>query len=180
MAPGPGGPDQEAKMDRDDIRDPDAPPSAEEAAEAEALRDALGKGTPHAAADFARAVSLAHAPRPIADGEHRALVERAILRGETRRAQGRRRRGRVGIAFATGLALAAAVALTVGSLSRRDEAPSAAASPTLEPLVPVRSTQPLFREPFARTGGESARIDRIASARAIDLRDNRFAAWGVK
>ena len=79
------------------------------------------------------------------------------------------------MAIAGGVAMAAAIALLLGRPSadgaRRAEA---------EPLVPVRSTQSLFHEPFARTGGESARIDRIASARAADLRDNRFAAWGVK
>ena len=43
-----------------------------------------------------------------------------------------------------------------------------------------RSTQALFPERFAATGGETARIDRIAMARATDLRDNEFAKWGVR
>jgi hypothetical protein len=45
-----------------------------------------------------------------------------------------------------------------------------------------RSAADLFdpTTPFPRAGGESARVDRIASARASDLRDNRFAAWGVR
>jgi hypothetical protein len=47
-------------------------------------------------------------------------------------------------------------------------------------VIPARSTQALFDAPFARTGGESARIDRIAMARAQDYRDNQFAAWGVR
>ena len=42
-----------------------------------------------------------------------------------------------------------------------------------------RSTQPLFREPFAAVGGETSRVDRIAMARGADLRDNEFAKWGV-
>jgi hypothetical protein len=167
-------------MDRDDIPDPDAPPSAEEVAAAEALRDALGSSAPHAEADFARAVSLAHSPRPIADVEHRLIVAEALRRGEARRADGRRRRARTMIAVASSLAMAAAVALIVGSFARRGEEATPATASAREPLHPVRSTQPLFREPFARTGGESARIDRIASARAADLRDNRFAAWGVR
>jgi hypothetical protein len=168
-------------MDRDDSRDPDALPSAEEVAAAEALRGALD-GTAigrdagaQAAADFARAVSLAHAPRPIDDRGHRALVEASLERGAARQGARQKRRGRIGVALGGALALAAAFAVYLGT-DARDE--SAAA--TNEPLVPVRSTQPLFREPFARTGGESARIDRIASARGADLRDNRFAAWGVK
>ena len=189
-------------MDRDDTGDPDAPPSAEEVAAAEALRMALapdapptGSGVPtpahdrdaRAAADFARAVSLAHSPRPIADAEHRLVLAQAIARGEARRAEsrGRRRRNGAVVGFAGALALAAAVALFLRSAP--PSAPPLAAAAAIaaprvsfEPLIPVRSTQPLFREPFARTGGESARIDRIATARARDLRDNRFAAWRVK
>jgi hypothetical protein len=48
--------------------------------------------------------------------------------------------------------------------------------------VPSRSTDDLFdpHKEFPKTGGESARIDRIAMARTSDLRQNRFAAWGVK
>jgi len=51
------------------------------------------------------------------------------------------------------------------------------------PVVAVvlsRSTQALFTDPFAPTGGESARIDRIAMARGADLRDNQFAKWGAR
>ena len=167
-------------MGRDEERpsapDPDAPPSAEELAQAEALRGALADPSrPSASADFARAISLAHAPRPLGAEAHRAIVEQGIARGEARRRRARSRWGRASMAIAGGVAMAAAIALVLGRPSadgaRRNEA---------EPLVPVRSTQSLFREPFARTGGESARIDRIASARAADLRDNRFAAWGVK
>jgi hypothetical protein len=48
-------------------------------------------------------------------------------------------------------------------------------------FIPTRSTDELFgAQPFPRTGGESQRIDRIATARASDLRQNRFAAWGVR
>ena len=161
-------------MDRDD--NPDRPPTAEEQAAAEALREGLEGRRGDDAADFARALSLAHAPRPIADADHRAIVERALFAGDARRAAVRRRRTRSVVVVATAVALAASVALFVRAPVNED-APTLA---SFEPLVPVRSTQPLFREPFARAGGESARIDRIASARAADLRDNRFAAWGVR
>ena len=53
------------------------------------------------------------------------------------------------------------------------------APPPSDALARVRSTQPLFTEHFEAHGGESARIDRIAIARAADLRDNEFARWGV-
>ena len=49
-------------------------------------------------------------------------------------------------------------------------------------LKAPRSTAELFdpAEPFEAKGGESARVDKILSARAADLRNNRFAAWGVR
>ena len=43
----------------------------------------------------------------------------------------------------------------------------------------MRSTQALFDQPFER-GQATARADRIAVARTADLRQNRFARWGVK
>jgi hypothetical protein len=67
------------------------------------------------------------------------------------------------------LALAASVLLFA---TTRADMPAA-------PLAYARSTQPLFAEAF-RPGEASARIDRIAMARGTDLRENRFARWGVK
>ena len=85
----------------------------------------------------------------------------------------RRRQTVVRVAFgvlAGGLALAASIVLAITSApTRGSEAP----------LAKARTTQPLFSEPF-RTGEASARIDRIASARASDFRDNRFTKWGVR
>jgi hypothetical protein len=46
-------------------------------------------------------------------------------------------------------------------------------------LAKARTTQPLFDEPF-HAGETSARIDKIAIARAADYRDNYFAKRGVK
>jgi hypothetical protein len=96
-------------------------------------------------------------------------------------------------------AMAAGVLLLFGKLGQREAAPppaavamapaaSAAAAPGQDrpservPLIAARSTQELFdaSKPFPRSGGESARVDRIATARAADLRANRFAAWGVR
>ncbi len=45
-------------------------------------------------------------------------------------------------------------------------------------LAQSRSTAPLFQADSA--GAASSRIDRIASARSRDLRDNRYALWGVR
>jgi hypothetical protein len=89
------------------------------------------------------------------------------------------------------VAMAAGALLFVGKLgSDRAEAPVAAVVTTAAPVaahdraprIAARSTTDLFdaATPFPRTGGESARVDRIAGARAADLRANRFAAWGVR
>ncbi|HEY2514228.1 MAG TPA: hypothetical protein VGI39_25350 [Polyangiaceae bacterium] len=164
--------------------DPDAEPTPEELAAAGALRDALEDAArPDPLADFARAAALAHAPRPLEPDAHRAILEQAIARGEARRTQARRRWTRVAFGGAAGALAMAATALLWVSTSMRPQsaaAPVVQAAIAAEPLAPLRSTQSLFREPFARAGGASARIDRIALARGSDLRDNRFAAWGVR
>jgi hypothetical protein len=156
------------------VSDPDAPPSEEELAESARLREALeDPSKPHEGADFARALALAHEPRPLDPDAHRDIVSRAVV--------GTRRRGRViRVAFgaATALALAAGVALLIkGKVPLPFGAAPVGSSPS---LAVARSTQPLFREPFAPVGGESARIDRILLARAGDLRENEFTRWGVR
>lgn len=90
------------------------------------------------------------------------------------------------------VAIAAGVLLLVGRLGQQGapapasvaQAPAASVAPAAERAarIAARSTEDLFdaTTPFPRTGGESARVDRIASARAADLRANRFAAWGVR
>jgi hypothetical protein len=153
---------------------PDAPVTDEERAEAERLRDALADpDRPHDDAELARAVSSAWSPRDLSAETHRALVEQALTRHDRRR-----RRGvviRVSFGASALLAMAAAVLL----YARGDRQP-----PETVHVVAVvaisRSTQGLFPDRFAATGGESARIDRIAMARAADLRDNEFAKWGVR
>lgn len=142
--------------------DPDAPPSEEELAEAAALRAALDEGS--TGDPVVEALRAAHAPRPIARDAHDAIVSRALApRGGARRP--------VVLRLAGGVTAALAVAAAIAVLVR-----GGAAAPE---LARARSTQPLFDEPF-KVGQASARIDRIAVARAADFRDNRFAKWGVK
>jgi hypothetical protein len=155
--------------------DPDAPATEEELREAEALRMALGDASvPHEAASLARAIVLAHAPRPLDEEVNRALVEAAV-RVPTVVVRPRRAARTFGwvSAGAGTLAMAAAVLLML-------RAQPDGITTQVIPLREARSTQALFREPFAEHGGESRRIDRIASARASDLRDNRFARWSVQ
>ena len=146
--------------------DPDAPPSEEEIRESQRLRDALeDTSKENADADLLRAVKHAAEPKPIAKSDLDEAVESGISRGE-------RRSGGVVIrvAFGASFVLAAAAAI-VFFLGRGPVQPPE--------LVHARSTQPLFTERFESHGGESARIDRIAVARAADLRENHFARWGV-
>jgi hypothetical protein len=161
--------------DKREELDPDAPPSEEELAEANKLRDALANpaGT-HGDAELARALSAAWSPRDLAPDDHRALLDRALA-GHASRS---RRAAVVRVSWRAGAlaALAAAFALVVGKAhDAREGTPSAAVA-----FIATRSTQALFPEPFASTGGQTARVDRIAVARAADLRENEFARWGVR
>jgi hypothetical protein len=159
---------------RDQIPDPDAPASQEESAEAEKLREALEDPRRASAdAELARALSSAWSPRDLTPGQHAQLVDAALARHD-----GTQRRGKViraSFGASAIVALAASVLLAVWSGRPPPDATRLAAG-----LAVSRSTQPLFHDRFAPTGGESARIDRIAMARAADLRDNEFAKWGVR
>jgi hypothetical protein len=77
--------------------------------------------------------------------------------------------------------MAAALALVLNA--RYENSPQAAApfaAPGGSSLVASRSAADLFPEGIPRAGGTSDRVDRIAYARARDLRENRFARWGVR
>jgi len=156
-------------VDRPSYDEP--PPSAEEIAAAESLRDSLADPSVKSAdAELARAVALSHEPRAIDLEEHRAIVARAIDVGLRRRTRTRGVVIRVAFGAAAVVALAAGIVLVVGRVGSPVEATALAVS---------RSTQPLFSDPFPKTGSESSRVDRIAMARSGDLRDNEFARWGV-
>lgn len=152
---------------------------------------------------LATALSSAHAPAELDPARNEALVRDALARGgalfaargavaevvslERHRSRGAAKRARVGLGVAGALALAASVALTLvreAPPSRTADVESPASPGAVSPAPPdaklTRSTAELFDAPFARQGGESARIDRIATARASDLRQNRYAMWGVR
>ena len=164
----------------------DATPSADEQALALALRSALAaSGEPPVSAPddafFAHALRSAFAPAAIDADVHRAMVDAALARMPATKMPAEvvpirvrvARPALVRVAFGLvtgGLALAASVFLVVTSAPTHG---------TESPLARARTTQPLFSEPF-RPGETSARIDRIASARASDFRDNRFTKWGVR
>jgi len=165
------------------IDDPDAPPSEEELAASSALRDALDDPSATGAeVELARSLRSAWSPRDLAPEQHADLVKEAVARRDTVR---RRRATVVRVSFGASavVALAAGVLLVVwngsgGSMVGRPPSPDLARS--YAAVAVSRSTQPLFTDRFAPRGGESGRIDRIAMARASDLRDNEFAKWGVR
>ena len=148
------------------LEDPLAPPTEEELVESARLRDALEQGGPHEDHGLLTALRSAAEPR-----EDRAAVENAV-----QGALSPRRRGNVVFAVFGGasalLAAAAMLVLFVGTAKL--DAPAAAAD-----YAKPRSTTPLFTETFD-TQGTTARMDLIASERSRELRDNRYASWGVR
>lgn len=121
------------------------------------------------------ALAAAWRPSEINSIEHRQIVAKVLPAP----AQKSGRVVRVTFGFVAGaIAIAASVVVWMNG---------AVQAPTAElPLARARSTQPLFPSYEGFKSGEasaanaSARIDRIAMARAGDYRDNRFAKWGVR
>jgi hypothetical protein len=150
------------------LEDPLAPPSEQELVESGRLRDALADGKPHEDAELLAAL---RAPFSAPD----AAAEGSLPEPDA--APAKATRGNViYAAFGAGslvLAAAAALLLMVGTLSH-ESAPAAAPVTLAKP----RSTAPLFASHF--NANTTARVDLIASERRRDLRDNRYAAWGVR
>jgi hypothetical protein len=144
------------------LEDPLAPASADELRESERLRRALEDGDElHPDAALARALGAAMNPAPLP----RATAERLA---------GRAARSRPNVVFVTFGALALAAAAGFALFVARP-----AGAPNEPVLARSRTTQALFREPF-EPGRATERIDRIASARERDARENRYALWGVR
>jgi hypothetical protein len=162
----------------DRFKDLEAPPTEAELSEAEALRAALdGSDGSHRQAELARAVALAWDPRDLSREEHAALVQRAISTAPTRTL---RRALVVRLTLGTGALMALAASVLLVLWTDRSQGTRGLARMAGPALAVSRSTQDLFHTQFPATGEERARIDRIAMARASDLRDNEFAKWGVR
>jgi len=151
------------------LEDPFAPASPDELVESERLRQALAGQADHDDARLARALSAAFSPR----------LERSLREPELAQRAPARRTGRVLVvrfaSTAAALAIAAAVLLRLGNQLQQG-----APAPDLSTLALAqsRTTATLFQP--ASAGAPSERIDRIASARSRELRDNRYALWGVR
>jgi hypothetical protein len=118
--------------------------------------------------ELARVLRAAWSPEDLSREEHQKLVAKAIAP---------RRATVVRVSFGASAILALAASVLLAVWTGKPPRPA----PNLGPALTVsRSTQSLFARPFAPTGGESARVDRIAMARAADLRENQFAKWGVR
>lgn len=145
--------------------DLDPPPTPEELAEAQALAQALESQNP----PLIQALRSAYSPDAILPERNEELIVRALAENSL---EGRilpfpRHRWAKTALFAA----AACFVLILGYSLRRPAPVTLAAS---------RSTQDLFPEQFPRQGGQSSRLDRIAEIRSRELRENRFAQWGVK
>ena len=127
---------------------------------------------------LARALRLAFAPPAIA-----SLTSERLLKPALRQPS---RRGNARLLLGATTVLAALAAAFVGLWLRAPtgEAPSASLDlgHAVLPMIPVRSTESLFEalDVFPREGGASERIDKISATRGAELRNNRFAAWGVE
>ncbi len=154
----------------------DEPPTASERAGAVRLRDALeaprGEDRRVPLAELAETLSAAHRPRAIEPLRNEALIARALGRTSAQR-----RKGRVVPIVSAAIVMAAAAAAGFVFTLRPPVESTVAEAPELQRS---RSAGELFDTPFPRVGGASSRVDRIASARAAELRKNRFALWGVR
>jgi hypothetical protein len=159
-------------------RDPSATGAERDAAGR--LRDAMAHpqtdGRDEPEIELADALVSAYRPRGIDPLRNELLITRA-LRRSSQRTVSRRVLPVVTAAVLGVAAMAAGVALYLRPVT--DKPVATATAPMMQRS---RSTADLFdaATPFPRVGGESARVDRIANARAADLRDNRFALWGVR
>lgn len=152
------------------LEDPFAPASPEELLESERFRQALEGQGEHADLALARALASAHAPAPV--------PEAAWLRASrSPDATAKRSNVRFVQFGALGAALSAAAAVLL-LLSHQSAPLASAPAPDLATLAQSRSTVALFQE--APVASASSRIDRIASARSRELRDNQYALWGVR
>ncbi len=142
----------------------------EEAFDADGLRLALENTQPHPLLEIAELLRAAAHPETFELNAFRtrSLVAEA-LKGALLVKPPKRRNG-VWLVVFSGLAAAAGLALVLGRQQ-----------PTLPQarLISEHSTVPLLSAPLV-VEDTTLRIDRIAELRTSDLRNNRYAQWGVE
>jgi len=154
--------------------DPDAPPTEEELREAAAfaarLEPSSDAGEPSDLEALAQGIGLLHPSRAPSRADIEVASGRAVKHAVDRFApQGARilTFPRAVAATSAMVAIAAGALFVLGSPMGYKSAVAPLA------LIESRSTQPLFTQPFSQQPA-SARIDRIATARMGDLRENHF------
>jgi hypothetical protein len=190
-APAELSPERHARLLAFALEDPFASASADELRESERLRQALETGDDgHADAALARALRSAVSP-PSLPGKARERAEASVRLGPaapaasppSRSSAAEPRRNVVFVTFgALALAAAAGFALMLARPSAEPSASAALAAASAAPapaLLQSRTTGELFHERF-EASATTARIDRITSARARELRENRYALWGLR
>jgi hypothetical protein len=159
------------------LEDPLAPASEEEIAESERLRRALDGEAEHPDLPLVRALRAAAQPKKLDELAAERAVKKALGKGSPAR------RGNVLFvsfgAAATAIA-ALAAAWFVALRPALDTAGSGNVRAAIHDLALSRSTAAMFQDPFVTTTTTTERVDKIALARARDLRSNRYAQWGVR
>ena len=149
--------------------DPLALPSAEELAAAAKLRDNFDSN------QLVLSLRSAHLPRPPRSNVETTLRQSAIEKKTQPVGPRPRRLTRPMWGL---FAAAAAAALWFVAQSNSIVQQARYSRPTTETLVLSRSTESLFAKPFAQSTN-SERIDKIALVRSRELRNNRYAIWGL-
>jgi hypothetical protein len=154
----------------------EAPPSEEELRAAESLRASLEPGheelRPNPDAELAEAVRAAARPSRLSPEHHQKILDRSMA--------ARPKSKVIYVVFGSAASLAAMAASVALVMMRGNASTPSAAVEAPAAMAISRSTAELFPEGIPVSGGTSDRIDRIAYARAQDLRENRFARWGVR
>jgi len=123
-------------------------------------------------AELLQAIRSAVAPTPLSDERHRDIVAASLSAKRT---------GKVLYLAFGGVASLAAMAAALALVIRQSQPESSTAFVSARQTLAVsRSTADLFPDGIPRTGGTTERVDKIAYARAQDLRENRFARWGIR
>ena len=157
------------------LEDPLAPPTEEELVESERLRRALEGDGDHPDAELARVLAAAAGRgKTLAPGDAEQLAARATKHEKPSNV--------IYVVFgaaAAAAALAASAMLFVFPAAERGDSAAVSSGAAATTLAVSRSTAPLFDQKF-EPGQTSQRVDRIAAARARELRRNRYAMWGVR
>ncbi|MEO8900896.1 MAG: hypothetical protein ABI488_04550 [Polyangiaceae bacterium] len=162
------------------LEDPFAEPSPEELVESERLRRALEGAGDHADLALARALANAYAPSAAAPQVDTPAARSASLASASSAVSAPAKRASAKVFYLRFGSIAAVVAAAASVLLAIQARSNQAPTPDLPALALAqsRSTAALFQT--ASREPPSARIDRIASLRERDLRNNRYAMWGVR